>query len=500
MNQHTNDKIIVLTDKQADAWKYLTDDRERVVLYGGAKGGGKSFFMCLWVAYWMDYLIDYLKINKKSFPHPPSLGFMGRKQAVDLKETTLETWKKNIPSDSYVINENKKEILWKGVAKFSYGGLDKSETINKFNSAEYCFFAIDQAEETQVEDIGVLRGSLRARYNGITPPYKELFTANPAQCWLKEEFALEGKDERSDKKENNNEKNKKNIGEKHIFIPALPSDNPHLPDSYIERLKESFKYDQNLLRAYLYGDWNFLSGFKKLLSLSDVRNCFRRDGNGLVRNYEYRVISADLARFGDDKTVIGGWENEELKEKIIYGQKDMEYTYGILRELDDRMGGGCLFVLDASDPFGGGGLVDRLGKSCPKRVLGVNNSERATRPDLFFNRRAELYAYARDIVKKGQCRIDPDDIELHQEMTAVEYDYTKIGGLLKFPDKDEIKKTLKRSPNSWDMFILGLWGVGWLKSQEGREKFRFKNEPEKVFWYKENDFFNEDFSEKGIYV
>nr|BDD44379.1 hypothetical protein 31 [bacterium] len=493
---NTNDKIVVLTKKQAKAWQYLTDPYERVVLYGGAKGGGKSFFLCLWVAFWMDYLIDYFAITKKDFPHPPSLGFLGRKQAVDLKETTLETWKKNIPAKSYTINENKKEILWKGLAKFSYGGLDKCETINKFNSAEYCFFAIDQAEETAIEDIGVLRGSLRAKYRGKTPPYKELFTANPAECWLKNEFDLT--DEEKEKKDN--EEVNQEFKEKHIFVPALPSDNPHLPDSYVQRLKEAFKYDDNLLRAYLYGDWNMLSGFKKLLSLNDVKQCFKNENNSLVRNYEYKIISADLARFGDDKTVIGGWVNEELKEKIIYGKKDMEYTYGVLRDLDDRMGGGCLFVLDASDPFGGGGLVDRLNKSAPKRVLGVNNSERANRPDLFYNRRAELYAYARDIVKKGQCRIDAEDIELHQEMCAIEYDYTKVGNLLKFPDKEEIKKKLKRSPNSWDMFILGLWGIGWLKSNEGKEKFEFKKEPEKVFWNKEQDFFGGNFSDKGLYV
>ena len=41
---------IELTDKQTEARLFLTDDKDRAILYGGAKGGGKSFLLCLWVA------------------------------------------------------------------------------------------------------------------------------------------------------------------------------------------------------------------------------------------------------------------------------------------------------------------------------------------------------------------------------------------------------------------------------------------------------------------
>ncbi|MHC4677039.1 MAG: hypothetical protein ACYTBZ_31550 [Planctomycetota bacterium] len=77
-----------------------------------------------------------------------------------------------------------------GCVCIDFGGLDKQENINKFNSAEYGFIAIDQAEETSRDDVSVAQGSLRLKIKGVPLSYKELYTANPRQCWLREEFIL----------------------------------------------------------------------------------------------------------------------------------------------------------------------------------------------------------------------------------------------------------------------------------------------------------------------
>jgi len=36
------------TDRQKQAWSALDRPDVRRLLYGGAKGGGKSFFLCVW--------------------------------------------------------------------------------------------------------------------------------------------------------------------------------------------------------------------------------------------------------------------------------------------------------------------------------------------------------------------------------------------------------------------------------------------------------------------
>ena len=228
-----------LTPRQSEAYRILTSLKNADLTYGGAKGGGKSYLLCVWAYCWTKFLIELLGLKASEFPVP--VGFLGRKRAVDFNKTTFETWKKVIPHSLYTVRAGEKEIVIDGTAKILYGGLDDQENVNKFNSAELAFIGIDQAEETEQEDIAVLMGSLRLRINGVTPPYKSLFTANPRHCWLKNRYI-------------------RTPAPGTTFIKALPSDNPHLPDNYESTLKHAFGHNPALLAAYLHGEWDVFEG------------------------------------------------------------------------------------------------------------------------------------------------------------------------------------------------------------------------------------------------
>jgi len=210
----------LLTAKQTLAWDALRRADVKEVLYGGAKGGGKSVFGCLWCFHKALDAIKLCEIGPRK--HPIPVGFMGRKRGVDFTNTTLETWKRFIPEDMYEIKGKPAEIIVCGRVKILTGGLDNSELINKFNSAEYAFFFLDQAEEIDAEQIGELRATFRLIINGVKVPGKGLFTANPAPSFLKDEFILNPTPDR-------------------LFIQALPTDNHHLGPEYIEVLKDSFR-------------------------------------------------------------------------------------------------------------------------------------------------------------------------------------------------------------------------------------------------------------------
>jgi len=115
---------------------------------------------------------------------------MGRKVGKDFRETTLETFYKVVPPDAYRIVGKPATIIINEKVKIRTGGLDRSQDVQKFNSAELAFFIIDQAEECARDDLMVLEAATfwRLTINGVKIPGKGLMTANPRQCWLKYEY------------------------------------------------------------------------------------------------------------------------------------------------------------------------------------------------------------------------------------------------------------------------------------------------------------------------
>lgn len=443
-----------LTKRQDEAWSYLTNDADHAVMYGGAKGGGKSFLGCLWVFQWCERLIELMKIKPSSNPVP--IGFMGRKQSVDFDKTTLETFKRIISPQHYQIKELKKEIIIKDTVKIFYGGLDRAETINKFNSAELAFIFIDQAEETRREDIDVLRASLRLTYNGITPPYKELYTANPAQCWLKDDFILAPND-------------------KKVFVQALPSDNPYLPTTYVDTLKDAFKHDPQKVNAYLYGSWDDIGSDDDLVKMSDIKGCFNTQ---LATWTDHRIISCDVARFGDDKTCIFGFQNSYLKEREIHGKIDLMAIVGRLLYLEQLMNADVLFVID--DTGVGGGVTDRLNE-LNKKVLAINFAQKPTQPERYKDKRSELFGQAREFIVNRKVNIPETYVNLHGDLCSIKYRIMS-DGRLEIEKKDKTKQRLGHSPDEADAFALGIEGIRWMNTEAGQNEFKQMWNDQKPAW------------------
>jgi hypothetical protein len=429
-----------LTGQQAKAWEYLTSEDDCEVVYGGARGGGKSHMMCIWVFYWTNYLIEFFDLKQSKTPLP--VGFFGRKQGSDFKKTTLETFKKLIPPSCYTIRDQDQEIIIKGAAKVYYGGLDSQEAVSKFTSAELAFRAIDQAEETTTSDVADLGGAMRLKVGDKRPPYKTLYTANPRECWLKTEFIPPwGPPPRPTGREPFK-----------VFVPALPTDNPHLPDGYIERLIDTYKHDKALLKAMLEGDWNVNSGFSKVFNLTEISACF--DAKQLAYE-EQKVLAFDTARFGDDKTVIMYSNNRNLIEREVYGKRDHEFTYGRAREWDDRTGNKALLVFDLGGQVGAS-VYDSLSKVMPNRVLGINFGG-ASLKEFYKNKRVEMYLEAQEDIKNRKVNIPREWVDLHKELTQVEFSYRNEVFYLE--SKDLLKKRMgNKSPDNADTFVMVLEG------------------------------------------
>jgi len=428
------------TWRQWLAWTALQDPVIEELLYGGAKFGGKSVFGCLWM-----YLECY-ELARKFWPDkapvkPVCVGWMGRKIAKHFKDTTLDTWYQVIPAQMFTAKDDPPVFTIGGRVTIRTGGLDSREDLEKFQGAAFARVFIDQAEETDREDVAALRTATRWRLiiGGQKVQGKMLFTANPAQGWLKEDFIQ------------NPQTNQK-------FIQALPKDNPYTPPEYYQTIREAYRHKPELIEAYLNGSWEAFEGANQQIKYKWLQAAKQRTKYGYVK----RFLVCDPARFGDDKCVIMLMENGDIAEKVIL-------PYCRTTEISNRMArmskanGDITCVVESIGADLGAGVLDELTQ------LGVNTIQynpagAASDPKHYYNCRAEAWDLAAKCLANGVmpnsnvilCLAnDYADVTLFNQLCAPTYQYR--GEKLLIEGKDEIKKRLGCSPDEADTYVIGLW-------------------------------------------
>lgn len=399
----------------------------------------------MWVKIWVEKLIQFFGL--KPSKDPVVLGFIGRKRSVDFKDTTLEEFKRIIPADHYRTYDNEHEIIFHETAKVFCGGLDDPRRVEKFNSANYAFFALNQAEEVERQEVAVLRATLRLRMNGKQPPYKQLYTANPADCWLKTDFIDDPLPD-------------------HHFVPALYTDNPHLPTNYKTTLETAFKYNEAVLRAYRDGDWQAIQASNILISekmLSALKHIT------IHPTRTYRLISCDPS-LGGDECPIQVLENGLVKsEKILHERDPMKIAGEML--VVGNSSETPNFVLDYS-----GGLGQAIGARIKEvkpesKVFVINSAERALDEEAFFNVRAEMWWQTMMKIQNKEVPY-PEDEELRRQLCAVRFKVVNSNGRIQLEPKEETKKRLGRSPDRADAFVMGLYKLGTIPPTMKKDRWR----------------------------
>ena len=421
----------VLTGRQCIAYDALLDPKIKRVLYGGAKGGGKSWFLCV-----KSFLYAWdicVRFGLRESNNPIHIGWLGRKQATDFTSTTLQTWRQTIPEEYYELRsgteKDSKHILIMGRIAIDYGGLDRQESINKFNSAEYAFIGIDQAEETERDDISVLRGSLRLTIKGERLHYWELYTANPRACWLRDDFI-------TDPRKGN------------IFVPALPSDNPHLPEGYEETLMDAFGHRPELIQAYLHGDWSQIEDSSQI-----IKDKWVQAAMSCSSLFKGKVLSCDPARFGDDKAKIMLLEGSEIEYEETRGQSRTTELSARLADLS-RANGDCPIVVDSIGI--GAGVVDEL-HEWGRNVIAFNGAAKASREEKYYNLRAEGYWELSQHFAKREIGCLRMTSELRKQLTSIRYEIRN--GRILIESKEKVKERLGHSPDASDCYMMGVWAV-----------------------------------------
>jgi hypothetical protein len=241
------------------------------------------------------------------------------------------------------------------------------------------------------------------------------------------------------------------------FIQAFPQDNKMLPAGYVENLLRTLS--KNEIERLIRGNWEYDDDPAVLMDYAKICDIF---GNTHVAGGR-KCITADIARFGNDRIVLIEWDGWRAKIKAFQKQ-GTDVTAQKMEEARMRLACGKSDILVDEDGIGGG-IVDFY------KCRGfVNNSSPLPSPDgrrdekgnpikeNFDNLKSQCYFRLAKRVNENGIYIECDDPALRQliieELEAIKQknmDSDMKRGVI---PKDQMKELLGRSPDFADTLMM----------------------------------------------
>lgn len=420
----------ILLPKQRQAFSYLNDKTTNELFYGGAAGGGKTALIALW-------------LSRNCLKYPGSRWLMGRSELKTLKETTLATFFDVMSAfcwtGLYKYNQqsgiikwgNGSEILLKDLAFYP-----SDPNLDALGSLEITGAVIDECPQVLHRVKQIINSRIRYKLDefGLIP--KLLLTGNPSKNWVYTEFYHPYK--------------KGELPPGRIFLPSLVTDNPYLPQSYIDNLKSLGEADKQRL---LYGNFDYDDDPAALIDFDAQNDLFTNDHVPMTGE---KFLTADIAGRGSDKFRIGAWDGWVLVEDTEMAISTGKEVIDTIRAAKIRHSVPNSNIIYDADGVGGG--VDGFFKG----AIPFINIARALNDENYENVKTQLYYKLAEKINNYEMWIKPrksiEQIELiQQELGQVKRAAMDSDGKLKLVKKEVIKENIGRSPDYTDMMMLRCW-------------------------------------------
>lgn len=401
----------------------LASKRFKYTLFGGSVGSGKSRWLRWMCVYWlMEYYAKY--------------GIKGVRAGLfcedypSLNDRHLSKVKFEFPDWLGKFNEAKHEFTLSpeyGSGIIAFRNLDDPA---KYLSVEFAVIAIDEINRNPKTTFDMLRS--RHRWPGIRD-VKFIAGCNPLgeawvkNMWVKRMFSPDEKEQYE-----------------FVFVPALPTDNPHLPIEYYKSLES---LPENQRKAYLEGNWDAFDegmdekGYLRLINDRELQSVYTNTGE----HSGYKILGVDPAAGGDNSAIV--LKSGNLQE-ILFNQKlqnTMDLVGMIMEKYRDYH---CDYIV--IDKTGiGQGVYDRL-KELDYPCRGVSFGEKSEDPQ-YQNLKSEWHFRQRKWLLSGG--------RLVQNSAWNEFEYVKYknkDGKIIIQPKEELFKDGIASPNCVDAAVLTM--------------------------------------------
>lgn len=401
----------------------LASKRFKYTLFGGSVGSGKSRWLRWMCVYWlMEY---YAKYDIKGIR-----AGLFCEDYVSLNDRHLTKIKYEFPSWLGKFNEAKHEFT---LAEEYGGGIIAFRNLDdpsKYLSVEFAVIAIDEINRNPKTTFDMLRS--RHRWPGIKDvrfiagcnPLGEAWVKN---MWVKRMFPPDEKEQYE-----------------FVFVPALPTDNPHLPKEYYLSLES---LPENQRKAYLEGNWDAFDeemdekGYIRLVNDRELQAARTQQ----AQHSGYIIMGVDPAAGGDNSAIV--IKSGNLQE-IVFNQK-LQDTMGLVGVIMDKYRDYKADFIVVDKTGIGQGVFDRL-KEMDYPIRGVSFGEKSE-DDQFGNLKAEWHWRERKWLIGGGKLLD--------NFGWNEFEYVKYknkDGKIIIQPKEELFREGIMSPNCVDAAVLTM--------------------------------------------
>lgn len=435
--------------KQLLAAKYWIDDVTEQILYGGAKGGGKSYLGATLIM--ADALI-----------YPETHYFIARQELIDLRKYTIPTihevfknWGLKLEDYANFNGQDNVFNLKNGSKVFLISCRENPSDplFERFGSMQMTRGMLEEAGEVAEAAKANLWLSIgRWKNKEYNLKKKLLITANPKKGWMKRDFVEPYK--------------LGQLEEDKQYIQAFATDNVYLPEDYIKSLRD--EKDKVRRQRLFEGNWDYDEDQDSLVSFDALSDAF---SNTITKdNQKYLIV--DVARFGEDTTVYSFWDGLELYKVERQSKQSTEETKQKVKDYASQERIAYSNIMVDEDGIGGAvvdGLVGVRGFIANSTPLPTRNEVRmrVSHVDNFLvpkrnfrNLKSQCAFKIAELINEHKLAFKTPDYreQIIEELSALlrQKDFDK-DGKLQIKPKDEVKQDLGRSPDIGDTIIYRAW-------------------------------------------
>ncbi|WP_235021591.1 phage terminase large subunit [Chitinophaga eiseniae] len=426
-----------LHQKQEEALYILTDSETEEFAYGGAAGGAKSWTGCLWLLF-------------MCLAYPGTRWFIGREELKRLRESTYQTFLKLArkyglkQGEDWFYNGQDHYIHFPNGSRIDFLDLKyvpRDPLYERYGSVEYTGGWIEEGGEVNFGAYDTLKSRVGRQLNEKYGIMGKIFvTLNPKKNWCHTEFWKPFK---------------AGILPKHKrFLQALVQDNPFIDAGYIDKLHKIV--DKVKKQRLLYGNFDYDDDDNALMTYDAITDIF---SNGFVVEGK-KYITADVARFGSDRSVIMVWNGLRVIDIVVLKQQRTTKVADEIEKIRNRHGIPISSVIVDEDGVGGG-VVDKL------RCQGfVNNSSPLPNPvtqeqENYKNLKSQCYYMLAERINDHKIFVSCEDTEIKEalieELEQVKKREVDNDKKLEVVPKDEVKDLLGRSPDYSDTLMMRMF-------------------------------------------